>query len=118
MLVPSLLHAVLGNLMLEGWSIAVNFVSWMPVVSYFTDSSFCHVFFLLQDPTLQHYTGYKASELRDCVIGIHELQCNTKNCSLPAIREKYRQHKVDFVTYQKIHEFLTLRLSPLLMSRP
>lgn len=66
--------------------------------------------FLLQDPTLQHYTGYKASELRDCVIGIHELQCNTKNCTLPAIREKYRQHKVDFVTYQKIHQFLTLKV--------
>ncbi len=45
MLAPSLLHAVLGNLMLECWSIVVNFVSWMSVVSYFTDSSSCHVFF-------------------------------------------------------------------------
>jgi hypothetical protein len=48
----------------------------------------------LQDSTLQHYTGYKPSELKGCVVGIHEIQCNTKNCTLPAIREKYRQHKV------------------------
>lgn len=46
------------------------------------------------DATLEHYTGYKASELEKCVRVIHELQRNTKNCTLPAIREKYRQHKV------------------------
>ncbi|KAG0585371.1 hypothetical protein KC19_2G006600 [Ceratodon purpureus] len=45
------------------------------------------------DATLEHYTGYKASELEKCVRVIHELQRNTKNCTLPAIREKYRQHK-------------------------
>ncbi|KAH7296597.1 hypothetical protein KP509_26G030100 [Ceratopteris richardii] len=43
--------------------------------------------------TLQHYSGYKASELRECANAILELQKNTKNCTLPAIREKYRQHK-------------------------
>lgn len=45
---------------------------------------------------MQHYTGYKPSELEKCVRAIHELQRNTKNCTLPAIREKYRQHKVIF----------------------
>jgi hypothetical protein len=48
-----------------------------------------------QDSTLQHYTGYKASELKECVTALHELQCNTKKCTLPAIREKYCQHKVN-----------------------
>ncbi|KAI5084320.1 hypothetical protein GOP47_0000489 [Adiantum capillus-veneris] len=43
--------------------------------------------------TLQHYSGYKASELKECAKAILELQKNTKNCTLPAIREKYRQHK-------------------------
>ncbi|KAH9300125.1 hypothetical protein KI387_011708 [Taxus chinensis] len=44
--------------------------------------------------TLQHYTRYRASELYDCVKQLHELQCNTRNCSLSAIRDKYCQHKV------------------------
>ena len=38
--------------------------------------------------------GYKAGELVQCVRAIHELQRNTRNCTLPAVREKYRQHKV------------------------
>lgn len=48
--------------------------------------------------TLKHYTGYPASELHDCVKALHELQCNTKNCTLTAIREKYRQHKFKCVS--------------------
>ncbi|CAM6110077.1 unnamed protein product [Calypogeia fissa] len=43
--------------------------------------------------TLRHYTGYRAADLKECVKEIHELQCNTRNCTLPAIREKYSQHK-------------------------
>ncbi len=60
----------------------------------------------MQDSTLQHYTGYKPSELRECVVRIHEIQCNTKNCTLPAIREKYRQHKV--ILKRKLHSGLTI----------
>ncbi|MCO5591047.1 hypothetical protein L7F22_045023 [Adiantum nelumboides] len=43
--------------------------------------------------TLQHYSGYKASDLVECVQEIHELQCNKKKCTLPAVREKYKQQK-------------------------
>ncbi|KAH7431405.1 hypothetical protein KP509_08G046900 [Ceratopteris richardii] len=43
--------------------------------------------------TLRHYSGYKESELKDCAVAILDLQKNTKNCTLPAIREKYRQQK-------------------------
>lgn len=48
--------------------------------------------------TLKHYTCYPASELRECVKELHELQCNTKNCTLTAIRDKYRQHKFKCVS--------------------
>ncbi|KAI5058877.1 hypothetical protein GOP47_0027047 [Adiantum capillus-veneris] len=48
--------------------------------------------------TLQHYSGYKASELVECVQAIHDLQCNKKKCTLPAVREKYKQPKFKSVT--------------------
>ncbi|KAL2339748.1 hypothetical protein Fmac_007688 [Flemingia macrophylla] len=41
--------------------------------------------------TLKHYTCYQASELRECVKGLHWLCCD--GYDLPAIREKYSQHK-------------------------
>ncbi|GMP46841.1 hypothetical protein CsSME_00014845 [Camellia sinensis var. sinensis] len=47
--------------------------------------------------TLRHYTLYKPSDLRDCVKAIHRLVCNIHSSSLPAIREKYSQHKYKFV---------------------
>ncbi|XP_022753455.1 cyclin-A1-1-like [Durio zibethinus] len=43
--------------------------------------------------TLQHYTLYKPSDLCDCVEDLHRLCCNNNNSTLPAIREKYYQHK-------------------------
>ncbi|XVF88196.1 hypothetical protein PTKIN_Ptkin19aG0030800 [Pterospermum kingtungense] len=45
------------------------------------------------NPTLEHYTKYKASELKTTVLALEELQLNTNGCSLNAIREKYRQQK-------------------------
>ena len=48
----------------------------------------------LQTHTLQHYTGYKPSQLEDCVHAMHELQMGRKAASLVVIREKYKQHKV------------------------
>ncbi|XP_038885919.1 cyclin-A1-1-like [Benincasa hispida] len=47
--------------------------------------------------TLQHYTHYQPSDLVDCVKDLHRLCCNTHNSSLPAIREKYSQHKYKHV---------------------
>ncbi|KAK6132278.1 hypothetical protein DH2020_033978 [Rehmannia glutinosa] len=44
--------------------------------------------------TLRHYTLYQPFDLRDCVIALHGLCCNNQNSSLPAIREKYSQHKL------------------------
>ncbi|KAK7311526.1 hypothetical protein RJT34_09730 [Clitoria ternatea] len=42
--------------------------------------------------TLRHYTGYQASELLECVKGLHWLCCVGYN-NLPAIKDKYSQHK-------------------------
>ncbi|XP_078174485.1 cyclin-A1-4-like [Carex rostrata] len=47
--------------------------------------------------TLLHYTLYKPSELEDCVNALHRLFCNGAGSNLPAIREKYSQHKYKFV---------------------
>ncbi|KAL3513687.1 hypothetical protein ACH5RR_026404 [Cinchona calisaya] len=47
--------------------------------------------------TLRHYTLYQASDLHECVMALHSLCTCSLNSSLPAIREKYSQHKYKFV---------------------
>ncbi|XP_028954464.1 cyclin-A1-4-like isoform X3 [Malus domestica] len=47
--------------------------------------------------TLRHYTLYQASDLSDCVKALHHLCCNGCGSNLPAVREKYSQHKYKFV---------------------
>ncbi|KAK7351412.1 hypothetical protein VNO77_10854 [Canavalia gladiata] len=49
------------------------------------------------NPTLEHYTNYKASELKTVVLALQDLQLNTKGCSLKAVREKYKQRKFNCV---------------------
>ncbi|KNA21165.1 hypothetical protein SOVF_045530 [Spinacia oleracea] len=49
------------------------------------------------NPTLEHYTCYKAAELRVTVTAMQDLQLNTINCTLNAIREKYRHEKYNCV---------------------
>ncbi|GAV71922.1 Cyclin_N domain-containing protein/Cyclin_C domain-containing protein, partial [Cephalotus follicularis] len=47
---------------------------------------------------MQHYTLYQPSDLRDCVEALHRLCSDSSSHSnLPAIREKYSQHKYKFV---------------------
>ncbi|KAJ4756541.1 Cyclin family protein [Rhynchospora pubera] len=48
--------------------------------------------------TLSHYTLYKPSELRECVNVLHRLFCDGSGSSLPAIKEKYSQHKYKFAS--------------------
>ncbi|XP_020212690.1 cyclin-A1-1 [Cajanus cajan] len=47
--------------------------------------------------TLHHYTLYRPSDLCVCVKDLHRLCCNSPNSNLPAIREKYSQHKYKYV---------------------
>ena len=62
-----------------------------------------HVFCLVQNLTLWHYTLYKPSDLCDCVKAIHRLCYNGHNSSLPAIREKYSQHKASNLSLYHLH---------------
>jgi len=47
--------------------------------------------------TLEHYTSYKASELKAAVLAMHKLQLNLNSSPLNAIREKYKQSKFESV---------------------
>nr|KYP69950.1 Cyclin-A1-1 [Cajanus cajan] len=60
------------------------------------------------NPTLKHYTCYQASELRECVKGLHWLCCD--GYDLPAIREKYSQHKFKFVARKYCPSFIPLEV--------
>ncbi|KAF8404938.1 hypothetical protein HHK36_009833 [Tetracentron sinense] len=43
--------------------------------------------------TLQHCLGYRPSELKECVLALHDLQLNRRGSSLVSVRDKYKQHK-------------------------
>lgn len=94
---PTLHMEFLGNYLAELTLLEYNFLKYLP--SMIAGSSVFVAKFTLNPTvrpwtsTLQHYTGYRPSELRACATAIHDLQQNTSNCTLPAIREKYRQHK-------------------------
>ncbi|CAI0444584.1 unnamed protein product [Linum tenue] len=49
------------------------------------------------NPTLEHYTNYRAPELRSTVLALEDLQLNISRCPLNAIREKYRLQKVNYM---------------------
>ncbi|KAI7738155.1 hypothetical protein M8C21_021646 [Ambrosia artemisiifolia] len=42
---------------------------------------------------MQRYSGYKACELKECVLAIHDLQLRRTSSSSQAIREKYSKQK-------------------------
>ncbi|KAI3822046.1 hypothetical protein L1987_09627 [Smallanthus sonchifolius] len=48
------------------------------------------------NPTLEHYTNYKASELKATVLALQDLQLNNE-ATLQAIRQKYMQNKLNKV---------------------
>ena len=61
-----------------------------------------------QNSTLAHYTQYKPSELCDCVKALHRLFSVGPGSNLPAIREKYSQHKVTDLSQYYATKFLQL----------
>nr|QYW07159.1 cyclin A3-1 [Dimocarpus longan] len=42
---------------------------------------------------LQQYSGYKTSDIKECVLIIHDLYLSRRGGALQAVREKYKQHK-------------------------
>ncbi|KAF3334623.1 cyclin-A2-1-like protein [Carex littledalei] len=47
--------------------------------------------------TLQHYTSYRSCDIKNSILALRDLQVNTKNCTLKAIRQKYQQDKFSSV---------------------
>ncbi|KAL1823288.1 hypothetical protein ACET3Z_010066 [Daucus carota] len=47
---------------------------------------------------LQQYSGYRPSELKECILIIQDLQLRKRGSSLTAIREKYAHHELKNVT--------------------
>ncbi|KAK9152558.1 hypothetical protein Sjap_000038 [Stephania japonica] len=99
--VPALQLECLANYVAELSLLEYGMLCYSP--SLIAASSIFVAKFILQpgkipwNATLVHYTLYKPSELCACVKALHHLFCNSYNTSLPAIREKYSQHKYKFV---------------------
>lgn len=50
-------------------------------------------------PTLEHYAQYTAQDIKGCVQALHEVYvASRRSTTLPAIREKYSQHKFKCVS--------------------
>ncbi|XP_050884371.1 cyclin-A2-4 isoform X2 [Lathyrus oleraceus] len=49
------------------------------------------------NPTLEHYASYEASDLKDAVLALQDLQLNSNDCPLTSIRTKYTQDKLKCV---------------------
>lgn len=94
---PTLALEFLGNYLSELTLMEYGFLGFVPSI---VAASAVYMAKLTLDPSvhpwntsLRHYTGYKASELEICVRALYKLQTNSDNCTLPAIRDKYRQQK-------------------------
>ncbi|XVF39848.1 hypothetical protein PTKIN_Ptkin01aG0065300 [Pterospermum kingtungense] len=46
---------------------------------------------------MQKYSGYKASDIKECVLVILDLYLGRRGGALQAVREKYKQHKFKYV---------------------
>ncbi|CAH8356193.1 unnamed protein product [Eruca vesicaria subsp. sativa] len=94
---PSVEMEFLANYLTELTLIEYEFLKYLPSViaasavflAKWTMNQSSHPW----NPTLEHYTTYKASDLKACVQGLQELQLNTKGCPLNSIRMKYKQDK-------------------------
>lgn len=99
---PSLQLEFLGNYLSELSLMEYGFLGFLPslcaasavYLAKFTLDPHQHPW----TPTLQHYSGYRPLDLKECVTAMSALQLNTKGCTLPAIREKYRQPKFKAVS--------------------
>lgn len=94
---PSLELEFLANYLAELTLVEYDFLNILPstiaasavFLARWTLEQSCHPW----DPTLEHYTSFKAPDLRRTVLALQNLQLNTEGCPLMAIRTKYRQEK-------------------------
>ncbi|CAM8878165.1 unnamed protein product [Rhodiola kirilowii] len=99
--VPSLQLECMANYIAELSLLEYNMLRYAPSLVA-ASSIFLAKYILLPtrkpwDSTLTRYTQYQPSELHDCVKALHHLYRDSPSSSLPAIREKYSQHKYKFV---------------------
>ncbi|KAI3468283.1 hypothetical protein Pfo_024946 [Paulownia fortunei] len=100
--VPSVELEFLANYLAELTLIEYNFLKFLPSLIA-ASAVFLARWTLDQsdhpwNPTLEHYTRHKTSELKSAVLELQELQLNTTGCMLNAIREKYKQSKFKCVS--------------------
>ena len=57
-------------------------------------------------PTLNHYSCYSTSNLRECVEELNSCFLGSKKSTLPAVREKYAQPRYKCVSMLQPHEKL------------
>ncbi|XP_043723690.1 cyclin-A2-1-like isoform X2 [Telopea speciosissima] len=99
--VPSLELEFLANYLAELTLIDYTFLKFLPslvaasavFLARWTLDQSCHPW----NPTLEHYTTYKASDLKLTVLSLQDLQMNANSCPLNAIRQKYKQHQLKCV---------------------
>ncbi|KAM7483707.1 hypothetical protein LguiB_008290 [Lonicera macranthoides] len=92
---PSLELEFLGNYLAELSLVDYGFLKFIPsmvaasavFLARWTMDQSSHPW----NSTLEHYTSYKASDLKTAVVALRCLQMNTEACPLNAIRSKYRQ---------------------------
>ncbi|KAG6624403.1 hypothetical protein CIPAW_16G024700 [Carya illinoinensis] len=99
--VPSMQLECLANYLTELSLLEYSMLRYSPSLVA-ASATFLAKFILLPlkkpwNSALKLYTLYQASDLVDCVKALHSLCCNCSNRNLPAIREKYSQHKYKFV---------------------
>ncbi|KAJ0818851.1 putative cyclin domain-containing protein [Helianthus annuus] len=60
--------------------------------------SYNNMYSPLQNSALEQLSGYKPSDLKECVQILHDLQSGRRAGNLVAVREKYKQHKFKCVS--------------------
>ncbi|KAJ6846635.1 cyclin-A2-1-like [Iris pallida] len=102
--------AHLANYLAELTLIEYNFLKFLPSVIA-ASAVFLARWTLEQsghpwNQTLEHYTSYKASDLKVAVHAMQDLQMNSNKCPLNAIREKYKLPKFESVAALSSPELL------------
>ncbi|KAL1552461.1 cyclin-A2-2-like [Salvia divinorum] len=100
--VPSVELEFLANYLAELTLIEYDFLKYLPSLTA-ASAIFLSRWTLNQsenpwNPTLEHYTRHKASELKNTVLELQDLQLNTNGSVLNSIREKYKQPKFKCVS--------------------
>lgn len=102
--IPSMIAA--SAVFLAKWTLNPSVHPWVRILSLSFICSLLkclrleshYTYRLLQNKTLEHYTWFKASDLKDTVSVLHFLQNNIQKSPLPAIYGKYQNLKVFFFT--------------------